>query len=475
MDGVSEELLEGLSKTNMNFPDLASFLEETATPTHPRPASQHMQQHSPDVELMTFQRSARAAERSTSFDSYPLQVKQEGGSVNGSNNDNRPSTSYHTSIDGLWSHFPPSYRSVEYTNGSNSSYVPSQSSSHTISSQSSSSTAPSTAPATEPTPTVPYTFLDLWQPSNATAQPARLQYTPGFPDSFTEMHPGSDDPIPITVKPVRSTEVARSREGDEDSLKKIEESIHCFWLVSENRMKQMQDELTSMASRLKASESEQKQISSHMAQVVPLQVQITEKAIRAAEERKLIFSRIKALEESTETWQNDFKKMLQEMQFELRASIETMLESAPKGRKPPAQKSATEASASTAASASAPASAAGTKGNNKRASPQSKKTAANAKKTKTQSKDDNEEKAATQQSIGTPPELTLPKEEDKTPSLSVRPPRPSMQPSRGPYDLIHSQAQLRPPTPNPQEYQSRYSSSIEMGFPRSQRGDVQPA
>ncbi|KAJ1026274.1 hypothetical protein NDA16_002361 [Ustilago loliicola] len=287
------------------------------------------------------------------------------------------------------------------------------------------------------------------------------------------MRPDSDIPIPVTVEPVRSTEVPRPRDGEDDPLKKIEESIHCFWLVSENRMKQMQDELTNMASRVKASESEQKQISSHMSQVVPLQVQITEKAIRAAEERKLIFSRIKALEESTETWQNEFKKMLQEMQTEFRAGMETMLELAPKGRKPPAQKPTAETAA--AASAPAPVPAGGAKSNNKRASPQSKKAAADAKKTKTQIKDDNEGKAAAQRSVGTPPEMSLSKEKDTTAPLSARPHRLSAKPPRGSYELMHAQAQLRPSTPSTQEYQRNYNSSIEMAFPRSQRGDAQHA
>ncbi|SAM85624.1 uncharacterized protein UBRO_08203 [Ustilago bromivora] len=435
----------------MNLSDLASYFEQTATRMPAMPSSPQS-----DLGLLSI-KHAPPAERSTSFDIYPLQLKQE-ESDSGSYN----STPLDTSIAALWTHLPPSYRSTEaFSSGSDSSYYPSQ----TVSSQSSSSTLPSTVPTSEPTPNAAETILDIWQPASAPCQPAHLQYTPGFPNSFTHM------PSP-SVKPVRTMEDRQSMQRDDEPLKKIEESIHCFWLVSENRMKQMQDELTGMATRLKASESEQNKISENMAQVMPLQVQMTEKAIQAVDERKLIFSRIKALEQSTETWQKEMNKTLQEMQSEFRAGIETMLELAPKGRKAPIPKPVAEAAstASTSAPASAPAAGAA-KTNNKRASPQSKKPAANVKKSKLQSKDDTEGKDAAVPTVSTPADTALAKAEDANPALSARPQRLSVKPPRGPYDLMHSQPQLRSSTPNMHDYQRSYSSLV-MAI-RPQRGHAQ--
>ncbi|SPC62050.1 uncharacterized protein UHOD_08203 [Ustilago sp. UG-2017b] len=435
----------------MNLSDLASYFEQTATRMPAMPSSPQS-----DLGLLSI-RHAPPAERSTSFDIYPLQLKQE-ESDSGSYNP----TPLDTSIAALWTHLPPSYRSTEaFSSGSDSSYYPSQ----TVSSQSSSSTLPSNVPTSEPTPNAAETILDIWQPASAPCQPAHLQYTPGFPNSFTHM------PSP-SVKPVRTMEDRQSMQRDDEPLKKIEESIHCFWLVSENRMKQMQDELTGMATRLKASESEQNKISENMAQVMPLQVQMTEKAIQAVDERKLIFSRIKALEQSTETWQKEMNKTLQEMQSEFRAGIETMLELAPKGRKAPIPKplAETASTASTSAPASAPVAGAA-KTNNKRASPQSKKPAANVKKSKMQSKDDTEGKDAAVPTVSTPAGTALAKAEDANPALSARPQRLSIKPPRGPYDLMHSQPQLRSSTPNMHDYQRSYSSLV-MAI-RPQRGHAQ--
>lgn len=440
----------------MNLSDLASYFEQTATRMPLMPSSPQS-----NLALLSI-RQAPPAERSTSFDIYPLQLKQE-ESDSGSYN----ATPLDTSIAALWRHLPPSYRSTEaFSSGSDSSYssyYPSQ----TVSSQSASSTLPSTVPTSEPTPNAAETILDIWQPASAPCQPAHLESTPGFPNSFTPM------PSP-SVKPVRTMEVRQSMQRDHEPLKKIEESIHCFWLVSENRMKQMQDELTGIATRLKASESEQNKISENMAQVMPLQVQMTEKAIEAVNERKLIFSRIKALEQSSETWQKEMNKTLQEMQSEFRAGIETMLELAPKGRKAPIRKPLAEAAstASTSAPASAPAAGAA-KTNNKRASPQSKKSATNVKKSKMQSKDETEGKDAAVPTVSTPADTAtaLAKAEDANPALSARPQRLSVKPPRGPYDLMHCQPQLRSSTPNMHDYQGSYSSLV-MAI-RPQRGHAQ--
>ncbi|KAJ1036247.1 hypothetical protein NDA18_000112 [Ustilago nuda] len=442
----------------MNLSDLASYFEQTATRMPAMPSSPQS-----NLALLSI-KQAPPAERSTSFDIYPLQLKQE-ESDSGSYN----ATPLDTSIAALSRHLPPSYRSTEaFSSGSDSSYssyYPSQ----TVSSQSSSSTLPSTVPTSEATRNVAETIVDIWQPASAPCQPAHLEYTPGFPNSFTPGFPNSFTPMPSpSVKPVRTMEVRQSMQRDHEPLNKIEESIHCFWLVSENRMKQMQDELTGIATRLKASESEQNKMSENMAQVMPLQVQMTEKAIEAVNERKLIFSRIKALEQSTETWQKEMNKTLQEMHSEFRAGIETMLELAPKGRKAPIPKPLAEAAST--ASTSAPAAGAA-KTNNKRASPQSKKSAGNVKKSKMQSKDETQGKDAAVPTVSTPADTALAKAEDANPALSARPQRLSVKPPRGPYDLMHSQPQLRSSTPNMHDYQRSYSSLV-MAI-RPQRGHAQ--
>ncbi|KAF6767227.1 hypothetical protein PSEUBRA_003355 [Kalmanozyma brasiliensis GHG001] len=113
-------------------------------------------------------------------------------------------------------------------------------------------------------------------------------------------------------------------------------------------------------------------MSSQVNQILPLQVQITQKCVRAAEDRKVIFGRIKALEESTAAWQEEVNGKLETMHAELRTGMETMLSLASKTQKPSPAKAKNEPAATSSAS----------KGQ-KRASPARKKASpANAKKAK---------------------------------------------------------------------------------------------
>ncbi|SPO29177.1 uncharacterized protein UTRI_06126 [Ustilago trichophora] len=156
-------------------------------------------------------------------------------------------------------------------------------------------------------------------------------------------------------------------------LKDIYDTTQCFWLVSENRMAVMQEELKVIKARIEDSVSKQAHVGWQVSQILPLQVEITQKVIGAAEERKIIFGRIKALEESTAMWQQEVKVMLEAMRADFRAGVEMMLEIAPKARKQQIQRNIDEAAA------------ASVKGSNKRAGTPSKKSnVPKAKKGKTQ-------------------------------------------------------------------------------------------
>ncbi|CBQ70152.1 conserved hypothetical protein [Sporisorium reilianum SRZ2] len=193
------------------------------------------------------------------------------------------------------------------------------------------------------------------------------------------------------------------RDSEPNRLKEIEESIHCFWLVSENRMSQVQDELRDISANTRGTLLEQEQMSLQMAQILPLQVEIAQKVVRAADDRRVIYSRIRSLEESSAAWQKELKTMLEAMQAEFRAGMEIVHELAAKGRKPPpapkvkSEAAAAAATATAAATTSAPAATATTPAtttapkNNKRPSPTRKKTSpSNGKKAKVPPADDEE-------------------------------------------------------------------------------------
>ncbi|KAJ9476026.1 hypothetical protein PHBOTO_006107 [Pseudozyma hubeiensis] len=169
--------------------------------------------------------------------------------------------------------------------------------------------------------------------------------SPSFPQSScvrpsVEMLP-ADTNAPFTPRPSTSGGPFGDRNEEAGRIKDTQESIHCFWLVSENRMARIQDDLNDVSTRLKTSFEEQRRIVSQIEQILPLQVQIAQKVVRAAEDRKLIFGRIKSLEESSAASQRDFQSTLEAMQAELRGSIETMQElvTKPKRPTPPKQKS----------------------------------------------------------------------------------------------------------------------------------------
>lgn len=162
-----------------------------------------------------------------------------------------------------------------------------------------------------------------------------------------------------------------------DLLKKVYDTTQCFWLVSENRMTVMQEELKVIKTRIDESGSELDSISSQVSQVLPLQIEITQKVVGAAEERRIIFARLKSLEESASMWQQEFKASLEAMRADFRAGMELMLELAPKARKPQIQKSMEDTVVS--------------KGNKRPSTPSKKATAPKAKKGKTQEVIDVEE------------------------------------------------------------------------------------
>ncbi|GAC97869.1 hypothetical protein PHSY_005457 [Pseudozyma hubeiensis SY62] len=169
--------------------------------------------------------------------------------------------------------------------------------------------------------------------------------SPSLPQSScvrpsVEMHP-ADTNAPFTPRPGTSGGELGDRNEESGRIKDIQESIHCFWLVSENRMARIQDDLNDVSTRLKTSFEEQRRIVSQIEQILPLQVQIAQKVVRAAEDRKLIFGRIKSLEESSAASQKNFQSTLEAMQAELRGGIESLQEivTKPKRLTPPKPKS----------------------------------------------------------------------------------------------------------------------------------------
>ncbi|TKY88016.1 hypothetical protein EX895_003112 [Sporisorium graminicola] len=212
--------------------------------------------------------------------------------------------------------------------------------------------------------------------------------------------------LDATLSSTRLAKAGRSlapapRDNESSRLRDIEESINCFWLVSELRMSQVQDELKDISARVGSGLVEKEQMSEQMAQVLPLQVEIAQKVVRAAEDRRVIYGRIKLLEEASAAWQKELKTMLEAMQAEFRAGMELVHEFAAKGRKPPpASKTRGDtaatatAAAAAAATATTPASTTTTAKNNKRASPSRKKTnLSNGKKAKLFSAEDEESAA----------------------------------------------------------------------------------
>lgn len=184
------------------------------------------------------------------------------------------------------------------------------------------------------------------------------------------------------------------RDGESSRLKDIQESIHCFWLVSENRTTQIQDDLTKMSTLLKGALEEQDKLNSQMRQVLPLQVEITQKVVRAAEDRKVIFGRLKSMQETSTAWQAELKHMLETMQTEVRAGMETMQASIAKSRKAP-QPRARSGTTGTAASVSVSSTTSSNK-SGKRASPPRKKTSPQGdKKIRLVSADDEDRTAPT--------------------------------------------------------------------------------
>ncbi|GAK67236.1 uncharacterized protein PAN0_017c5463 [Moesziomyces antarcticus] len=183
------------------------------------------------------------------------------------------------------------------------------------------------------------------------------------------------------------------RPGQGNPLKNIEAAIQSFWLVSENRMQQMHEELRSVSVLVNSSHFGQEQTRRHVAEILALQVQITEKTVRAADERKFIFGRIKTLEEKMTTQHTQVQEALDLMRKELKEGLESIVELTQKGRKPPAAKSAGNGAAAK---------------NGKAGSPTSKKTATsatNAKKRKQSSVEGIENVCTPSADVGQPSTL----------------------------------------------------------------------
>ncbi|SPO29854.1 uncharacterized protein UTRI_06126_B [Ustilago trichophora] len=284
---------------------------------------------------------------------------------------------------GLSMHFQPSFRAPDaiapYT-GHFAAHPASQPSSQATSSHSSCSRWSGESEASQAAPMTPQNEgskkrrpLEAHCPSTAGAHDSVS------PSPLEEPPAGRYETELNDSNPTRSGLYSGESRGhctppnDTGLLKDIYDTTQCFWLVSENRMAVMQEELKVIKARIEDSISKQAHICSQVSQILPLQVEITQKVIGAAEERKIIFGRIKALEESTALWQQEVRVMLEAMRADFRAGVETMLEMAPKARKQQIQRNLNEAAA------------ASIKISNKRASTPSKKSnVPKAKKGKTQ-------------------------------------------------------------------------------------------
>lgn len=186
---------------------------------------------------------------------------------------------------------------------------------------------------------------------------------------------------------------AGGRPSQGSSLKNIEAAIQSFWLVSENRMQQMHEELRSVSMLVKTACYEQEQTRLNVGQILALQVQITEKIVRAADERKYIFARIKTLEETMATQHAQVQEELVLIRKELKEGLDSVVEQTQRGRKPPAAKSAGNGAAAK---------------NGKAGSPTSKKaatSAANAKKRKQSSAEGIENVCTPSADVGQPSTL----------------------------------------------------------------------
>ncbi|CDS81969.1 uncharacterized protein SPSC_00151 [Sporisorium scitamineum] len=255
-----------------------------------------------------------------------------------------------------------------------------------------------------------------------------------------------------------------ARNSEANLLKELGDVIHCFWLVSEYRMSQVQDELNDVSARVKGAVLEQDQISAHMSQILPLQVEIIQKLVRAAEDRELIYGRIKSLEESSAAWQRGLKSMLEAMQSEFRAGMEVVHELAAKSKKPPpAPKAKSESTASAmaaaastataAATATTPATTTATK-NNKRASPPRKKmNPSNGKKAKLSSVKDDKNTASTSSVVVA--STTFPISEALDSSQTIH---QQQQPGYDQQQQHHAQLQPRPAEPWSRENHSQSHS-----------------
>lgn len=267
---------------------------------------------------------------------------QHDGPVRGSYSDLR-SKSYGN--DDLFSHFPPSYRASGEAPSSAHSNLSTHSSNEAASSQSSIFTRSNN--------TTPDEF-GFDQSTRHFIESSKLTEALDVMSSYIPPpHPPSNAPA-----------------YDVNQLNRIEQSINSFWLVSENRLSIVQQELHAIACQVGSVQHIQEEANARVSDVVALQVEITQKTVNASQDRKMIFDRLKELEETNTANYLEMKKTLEAMLIEFREGMRTVIELAPKCRREQLTKVKAEKE--------------GGKESGGKASPPSKKNTANAKKRKTQ-------------------------------------------------------------------------------------------
>lgn len=214
----------------------------------------------------------------------------------------------------------------------------------------------------------------------------------------------------------------------------------------------MHEELRSVSVLVNSSHFGQEQTRRHVAEILALQVQITEKTVRAADERKFIFGRIKTLEEKMTTQHTQVQEALDLMRKELKEGLESIVELTQKGRKPPAAKSAGNGAAAK---------------NGKAGSPTSKKTATsatNAKKRKQSSVEGIENVCTPSADVGQP--STLRPSPPQRPDSAFSDSRIQFQAQEASFARLQAQPQTYSQSAPPARVQShrQVGGSIEMGL-----------
>lgn len=190
------------------------------------------------------------------------------------------------------------------------------------------------------TPCEPEPDLHMQLRSSSPLDPHEAVSTP--PVATAETTPIHTDAAALPMKSMVVDNNTSLEGSEEKQIKNIEEALHCFWLVSEHRMSQMQQDIAGLRAGLDSANLQQETINAKLEQTLALHDRSFHQATRAAETSIIALYGIKALDRSISKAHEEIKRKIDEVQTRLKDGLETLIELAPKTRKPQARKGAVE-------------------------------------------------------------------------------------------------------------------------------------